>query len=605
MYFEEKQRSADRHDRTAAMKLQAAASKLSVISSSISHGSTQDIKYVPDVISEIINSAAALDPSILDLFYRDSSLKTPNMPQAQVSPTQVSQPQVSQAPQTSVSQFREPQMYQEQNFAATDSSRKQVTSDPFDRVNTQNHPDFSNQNDSALAFGGTVDNISAGNKSVNDNYGDKSSVTEESAVKEAEPVKKDDEYEALLLAKIKELEAYRNNSVKSEELFPDEKRVSESPDSADDYTEDPKNSASEEIHKEAEDDSHVKLSRTALADTEEEETEPVREKRPRRRTAAERTESNESSEVWKQTKRKASQSAEKTAEDDTEKKEKKKKAGKKSWILPVVLTVLMIILAISIFAGIKTGTFARIFNKTDANQAIYSDGQPVAIDSNGNVINGTTSDGSVTDPTVVNNQVSDPTVVNDNGNNADGTTTSGTTTSGAIANGTVTNGSDTNGTDGTGTQASADPTQSAEPTPETEQTLGTAGRLYFDNGWSVALNDSTGQEASRTQEYTDAQDSAVYISDNGKIMIADHANQGFDIIKEYGIGSTARIKGPDGTERNIVCTAYYDNAYWDNGYTYLPDGRSIWDASDGEIGMQTSNNESGTSITISYWNYTN
>ena len=138
---------------------------------------------------------------------------------------------------------------------------------------------------------------------------------------------------------------------------------------------------------------------------------------------------------------------------------------------------------------------------------------------------------------------------------------------------------------------------------ERPEPLGTRGRLYFENGWSVALNYADSYDTDEMQQMADAYDSACYMEDSGKVMIADHASQGFEIIKKYDVGSKATIVDENGKEREIVCTAIYPDAYWEDGYTHLPDGRGIWGSTDGEIGMQTSNNEEGTSVTISYWNY--
>lgn len=140
---------------------------------------------------------------------------------------------------------------------------------------------------------------------------------------------------------------------------------------------------------------------------------------------------------------------------------------------------------------------------------------------------------------------------------------------------------------------------------ERPEPLGTRGRLYFENGWSVALNYADSYNTDEMQEMADAYDSACYMEDSGKVMIADHASQGFEIIKKYAVGSNATIVDENGKERKIMCTAIYPDAYWEDGYTHLPDGRGIWGSTDGKIGMQTSNNEEGTSVTISYWNYVN
>ena len=160
----------------------------------------------------------------------------------------------------------------------------------------------------------------------------------------------------------------------------------------------------------------------------------------------------------------------------------------------------------------------------------------------------------------------------------------------------------------------SDETAEPEPseTPDTEregeektvvrkEPLGTAGRLYFDEGWSVALNYADSNDTESAQTLADAWDSACYMEASGKTMIADHATQGFDIILNCKEGTRATLVDADGNETRIICKSVYKDAYWEDGFTHLPDGRGIWGASDGSIGMQTSTNSDGTEVFISYW----
>ena len=164
--------------------------------------------------------------------------------------------------------------------------------------------------------------------------------------------------------------------------------------------------------------------------------------------------------------------------------------------------------------------------------------------------------------------------------------------------------------------AEPEPEETAEPepseTPDAEkegdektvvrkEPLGTAGRLYFDEGWSVALNYADSNDTESAQTLADAWDSACYMEASGKTMIADHATQGFDIILNYKEGTRATLVDADGNETRIICKSVYKDAYWEDGFTHLPDGRGIWGASDGSIGMQTSTNSDGTEVFISYW----
>lgn len=140
-----------------------------------------------------------------------------------------------------------------------------------------------------------------------------------------------------------------------------------------------------------------------------------------------------------------------------------------------------------------------------------------------------------------------------------------------------------------------------EKTVVRKEPLGTAGRLYFDDGWSVALNYADSNDTENAQTLADAWDSACYMEASGKTMIADHATQGFDIILNYKEGTRATLVDADGNETRIICKSVYKDAYWEDGFTHLPDGRGIWGASDGSIGMQTSTNSDGTEVFISYW----
>ncbi len=164
--------------------------------------------------------------------------------------------------------------------------------------------------------------------------------------------------------------------------------------------------------------------------------------------------------------------------------------------------------------------------------------------------------------------------------------------------------------------AEPEPEETAEPepseTPETKEEgdketvvrkepLGTAGRLYFDDGWSVALNYADSNDTENAQTLADAWDSACYMEASGKTMIADHATQGFDIILDCAEGTRATLVNADGKETRIICKSVYKDAYWEDGFTHLPDGRGIWGAADGSIGMQTSTNSDGTEVFISYW----
>lgn len=100
---------------------------------------------------------------------------------------------------------------------------------------------------------------------------------------------------------------------------------------------------------------------------------------------------------------------------------------------------------------------------------------------------------------------------------------------------------------------------------------GTAGRLYFPNGYSVGLNYADAYNLEEQQYQTDKWDSACYsVSDEGVILIADHAYQGFSIIRKCDIGDLCKIN-----ELTYMCVSKYTDASWSDGYCILPDGKAI------------------------------
>ncbi len=135
-------------------------------------------------------------------------------------------------------------------------------------------------------------------------------------------------------------------------------------------------------------------------------------------------------------------------------------------------------------------------------------------------------------------------------------------------------------------------------TVHAEDAMGTGGRIYFNNGYSVALNWADPFDAYAVQSITDAQDSAVEESYGGSTLIADHNTQGFDIIKQYGVGSTMKIVDEQGNTTTYVCISYYPSVSWYNGIVMLPDGRDAW-YGDSALWLKTCNSD-GTN-TVSYW----
>ena len=88
-------------------------------------------------------------------------------------------------------------------------------------------------------------------------------------------------------------------------------------------------------------------------------------------------------------------------------------------------------------------------------------------------------------------------------------------------------------------------------TPVTETyyiNYGTYGRLYV-SGHSVALYDYNVNTSSGSslQEIVNADDSAAYYRNKGRLVIADHNYQGFSILAYLTEGDTAYIQFPDGS----------------------------------------------------------
>lgn len=77
---------------------------------------------------------------------------------------------------------------------------------------------------------------------------------------------------------------------------------------------------------------------------------------------------------------------------------------------------------------------------------------------------------------------------------------------------------------------------------------GTFGRLYV-SGHSVALYDYNVNTMSNSslQTIVNAQDSAAYYTNHGKLIIADHNYQGFNVLASLNEGTTSYIKFEDGS----------------------------------------------------------
>ena len=98
------------------------------------------------------------------------------------------------------------------------------------------------------------------------------------------------------------------------------------------------------------------------------------------------------------------------------------------------------------------------------------------------------------------------------------------------------------------------------------------------------------------QPIVDAPNSAVLMNYLGRQMIADHAHQGFSVIRSCGAGSVGTFCG-----RTIVCASSYQGT--NTGYgIMLDDGRWADEVYDGTYIMYTCNDASGVSVTVTFWN---
>lgn len=129
--------------------------------------------------------------------------------------------------------------------------------------------------------------------------------------------------------------------------------------------------------------------------------------------------------------------------------------------------------------------------------------------------------------------------------------------------------------------------------------MGTEGRLFFEDGVSVALNTADQANLSAIQAVTDADDSAYYGSDGWTTAICDHAWQKFSKLDSYPIGYCMYIISPDGTRTDYTLTSKYYGS-WNSGHVMLDDGRDPW-YGDTRLFLQTCINEAGTRDVITYW----
>lgn len=128
-----------------------------------------------------------------------------------------------------------------------------------------------------------------------------------------------------------------------------------------------------------------------------------------------------------------------------------------------------------------------------------------------------------------------------------------------------------------------------------QTTDGSMGRLTIGSYSAKLYNGSS-------QAIVDAADSAAYMPWGSKVFIADHASQGFRIIRTLNPGATAEISDNAGTT-SLTMASSYQGTNTGNGIN-LNDGRYAENVSDGNYVLYTCNDSTGVSVTVTYWNTT-
>lgn len=142
--------------------------------------------------------------------------------------------------------------------------------------------------------------------------------------------------------------------------------------------------------------------------------------------------------------------------------------------------------------------------------------------------------------------------------------------------------------------AQAEPTPAPAPAAPAVVDDGALGTIAI-GGYSARVYQG-GYTNAVNQPIVDAPNSAVLMNYLGRQMIADHAHQGFSVIRSCGPGSTGSFCG-----RTIVCASSYQGTNTGNGIM-LADGRWADEVYDGTYIMYTCNDASGVSVTVTFWN---
>lgn len=129
--------------------------------------------------------------------------------------------------------------------------------------------------------------------------------------------------------------------------------------------------------------------------------------------------------------------------------------------------------------------------------------------------------------------------------------------------------------------------------------LGDSGRLYFSSLYSIALySPDTSEEA---QEFVDNQDSGAYYPHGSIMIIADHAHQGFSIIKSQKVGNYVYIKKVDENNQKILekyIIREKTNGTNTGAYLITNDGRKLATDVNYDLALYTCNSNDGKNITI-------
>ena len=133
-----------------------------------------------------------------------------------------------------------------------------------------------------------------------------------------------------------------------------------------------------------------------------------------------------------------------------------------------------------------------------------------------------------------------------------------------------------------------------------DEPLATYGRLYIP---SCDVNVPVGTKVGfkNGQAVVDAENLALIFNIGYDNMICDHAGQGFDKMKQSEVGTVAFIKTNNGFQK-LVCTGK-ELGYNVKYALITEDGKQLGNNNADGLTMYTCNDETGHSVTITYWKY--